>query len=241
MDTTVVKDQAILLRRSGHSYGEIKNKLGISKSTLSYWLKNVPLSSEQRERFYTKQVQILSMGPQSQKERRKIEIDKIINEASLEIKFPLSLDSYRLTGAFLYWAEGSKKSGRWQITNSDPYIILFMVKWLKDIFDIHPASLKAWLNIYPQQDDLEIKRFWSDLTGLPLENFGKSYIKPLSSGYKKNNLYYGTIRIEVPKSVDMKHKIFGWVKATLIDIESETELVKQKWQRLSGTERPINL
>ncbi|TSC90359.1 MAG: Uncharacterized protein G01um10145_31 [Microgenomates group bacterium Gr01-1014_5] len=239
-DRKSLRKKAILLRKDGLSYNEIKNKIGTSKSTLSYWLKNVPLSLEHKKRLYTRQIQILSIGPHSQRERRKIEIDKIINDASLEIKLPISLDSYRLAGAFLYWAEGSKKSTL-QITNSDPYIILFMVKWLKEVFNIHPRNLKAWLNIYSQQNDIKNKKFWSELTGIPFENFGKSYIKPLNKGYKKNNLYYGTIKIAVPKSVNMKHRIFGWVKATLVDIESETRLIKQKWQRLSGIKRPINL
>lgn len=235
-----LKGQAVLLRKNGLSYGEIRNRIGVSKSTLSYWLKNVLLKTEHKKRFYTRQIQFLSMGPQSQRERRRREVDKIINEAALEIKLPFSLNSYRLLGAFLYWAEGSKKD-RLKITNSDPHIILFMVRWLKDVFNIHPSNLRAWLNIYPQQKGEEIKKFWSELTGIPFENFGKSYVKPLNKGYKKNNLYYGTIRVEVPKSVNIKHRIFGWIKAALVDIESETELVTQRWQRLSGIKRPVNL
>lgn len=207
---------------------------------MSYWLKDVPLKSKYKQRFYTKQIQFLSLGAQSQKERRKREVEKIIEQAISEIQTPLSSDSYRLMGACLYWAEGSK-GGRFEITNSDPHFILFMIKWLQSVFNIHPSTLKAWLNIYPQQNEFEIKKFWSELTGITLNNFGKNYIKPLSSGYKKNNLYYGTIRVEVPKSTDMKHRIFGWIKAVLMDIELETTIVQRKWQRLTGTKRPINL
>lgn len=235
-----LKKQAIFLRGKGLSYSEIKKKISISKSTLSYWLKDVPLKSEHKQRFYTKQIQFLSFGAQSQKERRKREVEKIIEQAVSEIQMPLTSDTYRLMGACLYWAEGSK-GGRFEITNSDPHFILFMIKWLQGVFNIHANTLKAWLNIYPQQNELEIKKFWSELTGITLDNFGKSYIKPLSSGYKKNNLYYGTIRVEVPKSTDMKHRIFGWIKAVLVDIELETKVVQRKWQRLTGTERPINL
>lgn len=235
-----LRKQAIFLRGKGLSYSEIKKEIDISKSTLSYWLKDVPLKPEHKQRFYTRQIQILSLGAQSQKERRKREIEKIIEQAVSEIQTPLTSDAYRLMGACLYWAEGSK-GGRFEITNSDPCFILFMVKWLQDVFHIHPSTLKAWLNIYPQQNELEIKKFWSELTGITLENFGKSYIKPLSSGYKRNNLYYGTIRVEVPKSTDMKHRIFGWIKAVLMNIELETKVVQQKWQRLTGTKRPINL
>ncbi len=240
MNSKSLKNQAILLRKRGLSYNEIKIEIGIPKSTLSYWLKDVPLALKHKKRFYTRQIQILSLGAQSQKERRKREVQKIIEQAILEIKIPLNSDAYRLMGACLYWAEGSK-GGRFEITNSDPHFILFMVKWLKNVFNIYPNILRVWLNIYSQQNELEIKKFWSELTGIPLKNFGKTYIKPISSGYKKNNLYFGTIRVEVPKSTDMKHRIFGWIKATLVDIEIETKVLQRKWERLTGTPRPINL
>lgn len=239
-DYRKLKEQAISLRKRGRSYNEIKKEIGISKSTLSYWLKTIPLKPHHKARFYTKQIQYLSFGAQSQRERRERQIEEIIEQASGEINLPLTSDTYRLMGAALYWAEGSK-GGRFEITNSDPHFILFMTRWLEKVFNIPASSLKAWLNIYPQQNELEIKAFWSELTGIPIENFGKSYIKPLTSGYKKNNLYYGTIRVEVPKSTDMKHRIFGWIKATLMDIESETKLIQRKWKRLTGTSRPINL
>lgn len=235
-----LKKRAISLRKKGLSYNEIKKEIGISKSTLSSWLRSILLKEEHKHRLYTKQIRFLSFGTQSQRERRKREVEKIIEEATLEIQSPVARDTYRLMGACLYWAEGSK-GGRFEITNSDPHFILFMVKWLQKVFNIPPNYLKAWLNIYPQQNELEIKKFWSDLTGITLKNFGKSYVKPLSSGYKKNNLYYGTIRVEVPKSTDMKHRIFGWIKAALVDTEIETRAVQRKWQKLTGIERPINL
>lgn len=239
-DYKQLKQQAILLREKGLSYSEIKKDIGISKSTLSSWLRDVPLREEHRHRLYTKQIKFLSFGTQSQRERRMREVERIIEQAASEIQTPIAIDTYRLMGACLYWAEGSK-GGRFEITNSDPHFILFMIKWLQKVFNIHPNYLKAWLNIYPQQNELEIKKFWSDLTGITLENFGKSYVKPLSSGYKKNNLYYGTIRVEVPKSTDMKHRIFGWIKAALVDTELETKTTQRRWQKLTGIERPINL
>ena len=36
------RNEAIKLRKKGHSYNLISLKLNISKSTLSYWLKEVP-------------------------------------------------------------------------------------------------------------------------------------------------------------------------------------------------------
>lgn len=235
-----LKLKAIKLRKGGKSYTEISKLLSTSKSTLSYWLKSIPLKQEYREKFYTKRIENLSKGSQSQKERRGREIENIIKNAENEISLPISLETNRLLGAALYWAEGSKTK-MFEFTNSDPYMILFMVHWIKSIFKISPKELKASLNIYQQQSENEIKKFWSDLTGIPIDNFGKSYVKPANNGYKKNNLYYGTIKIMIPKSMDIKHRIFGWVKASLKNIKSNVELTEKKWQSIKETPRPINL
>ncbi len=239
-DYSLFKTKAIKLRRKGLSYGEIKKEVNVSKSTLSLWLKHIPLRPEHRKRLYTKQVQILARGSQSQRERRLREVQRIIEEAEREIRKPLSFESYRLMGAALYWAEGSKGK-RFQMTNSDPYLILFTVKWIKSIFNISAKNLKARLNIYSQQNDKEVKKFWSELTGIPLENFSKSYIKPPNKGYKKNNLYYGTIRVEIPKSADLQCRIFGWVKATLKSIDPKVKMTEKRWRKLTKVSRPVNI
>ena len=235
----VLKAKAIELRKGGASYGEIKKRLNVSKSTLSYWLRDVMLTEEQRKRFYTARVLSLNRGAQSQKERRLREISEIVKNAEREISGTISLESYRLFGAALYWAEGSKKS-ELRITNSDPYLILFMVKWFEKILNVPPSTLKMYLNIYPQQNESDIKKFWSQLTGVPLKNFGKSFVKPLNKNYKKNTLYYGTIQVRVPKGTDMRHRIFGWTKAVLHDISKKTELTQQEWKKLQVS-RAINI
>lgn len=231
---------AIKLRRKGLSYREIGKELGIAKSTVRFWCINIPLNPGDRKRLYTKQVLLLARGPNSQRERRIREIAKIISGAEKEIQTPLPIETYRLLGAALYWAEGSKTSG-FKITNSDPDFILFMVKWLEKIFGIQTKNLKAWLNVYPQQNESSLKQFWSQLTGIPFENFGKSSIKPLSKNYKKNNLYYGTITVRVPKGTDMRHRVYGWIKTVLKDVAPNVELTQKEWKSLKEVPRPANI
>jgi transcriptional regulator with XRE-family HTH domain len=142
------REKAVALRRKGLSYNEIRKKIDVSKSTLSLWLKGIRLRPEYRRRLYTKQIEILSRGATSQKERRSREVDAIIETSMRETSFPISEEAYKLFGVALYWAEGSKPR----------------------------------LNIYSQQDENDIKNFWSDLTGIPMTNFGKTYIKPANRG-----------------------------------------------------------
>ena len=234
-----LKKQAIKLRNQGLSYGEIRKKIKVAKSSLSLWLKDIKLDPEHKKRLYTKRIMTLNRGPNSQKERRHREVEDIISKAKLEVQFPLSSETFKMMGAALYWAEGRKK-GLCEVTNSDPCMIVFMVKWFELMFGVKAQDLKAYLNIYPQQDEGKVKEFWSDLTGIPIERFWKSFVKPLSKNYKKNNLYYGTIKVGVPKSVDTKHRIFGWIDAVLSK-NKKVNVVMQKWESLQKYQRPVSV
>ncbi|MBI2409498.1 helix-turn-helix domain-containing protein [Candidatus Kaiserbacteria bacterium] len=240
MRLTRLRYQAVRLRRKGLSYGEIRKKLHIPKSTLSAWLRYIPLSEEDKSRLYNARIRAMVSGPNCNRARRLLEIDSIVQGAGKEISHPISRDAHLLLGAALYWAEGSK-SGAISITNSDPVLIAFMVRWFSDIFLVSPKGFKAWLNIYSQQNDAHLKRFWSSITGIPVSRFGKSFIKPRSKGIKKNNLYYGTIKIRIPKSTDNKHRIFGWLQGALREYHSEYVVAQRKWIQLRTVERPANL
>ena len=81
------------------------------------------------------------------------------------------------------------------------------------MFRIKAKDLQAHLNIYQQQDEGLIKKFWSEITGIPLTNFGKTFIKSANKGYRKNNLYYGTIRIRIKRGTDLRLRVLGWISA----------------------------
>jgi len=236
---TLLGKRAIKLRKQGKSYKEIGKELGVSKGTLSLWLKGVPLCSKLKKRLYTARILNLARGPYSQKERREKEIKKIIEDAKSEI-WNLNKQAFKLFGAALYWAEGSKTKN-FEVTNSDPILILFMVRWFEEVFSVSAKNLKIHMNIYSQQDENQLKGFWSELLGIPLENFGKSFLKPSGKGFKKNTLYYGTVKVRVPKGTDMKHRVFGWIQGALQDIIPLVESKQKKWIAIKKDREPVNL
>lgn len=229
--TKVFKQKVRNLRAQGLSYKKIAQRVGISKSTVKWWSQDVALKPEHRSKLYTKQIAIMTQGPQSAHKRRQREIKQIVKKAEKEIVPPIDDTTHKLLGAMLYWAEGDKTTN-FALANSDPFLIKFIVNWARKIFKLSLRDFKANLNIYEQQDDKKIKHFWSDLTGIPLENFGKSYIKPKNKKYKKNTLYYGTIKIRVRKGTNLRHRVFGWVNKVLKNDKIEIERVSRKWHKL---------
>ena len=116
-----------------------------------------------------------------------------------------------VSGALLYWAEGDKTKGT-SFTNSDPKMILFMTRWFTRVCDVTEDKLEARLHIHkPSQEQTAIK-YWSQLTGIPKQNFRKSYLKKRGTGHRKNNLPNGIIRVRVcgTGNTDLRYKILKW-------------------------------
>ena len=203
------------LRGQGLSYKEIRQKtpFTIAKSTISDWCKDIELTAEQKDRldklFKDGSYRGRLLGSKVTQVKRAKEVEQIKQKAKLEI-CTLNKNEFKLAGLMLYWAEGAK-SRYVDITNSDPLLIKFMVAWLRNICRVPKERFRASLHLHTGQNEKEIKRYWSKITNIPISQFGKSYIKKEGSGYRKNKLYNGTIKIRVCDS-NLLHRILGWIE-----------------------------
>lgn len=207
------KETARDLRRSGLSYGEIREQIPVAKSTISAWCKDIKLNSAQlsylNERHKANAYSAGLKGAKSNQLRRFNEIEKIKNTAISEIS-PLNNGGFKIAGLMLYWAEGykSKKVG---IANSDPRMISFMMDWFREVCKVPEEKFKLYMHLHSGQNELERKKFWAEITGIPFPQFGKSYVKKEGSGHRKNILYNGTLSINVCDR-NLLHKILGWIE-----------------------------
>ena len=92
----------------------------------------------------------------------------------------------------------------------DHLAVRFIMRWFREICKVPEGKFKLYLNIHSGQADSAIKTFWSNVTGLPISQFGKSYIKREGTGHRKNVLYNGTVRINICDR-DLFHRIQGWI------------------------------
>ena len=122
-----LRETAVAMRKEGRSYREIREVVGVSKSTLSLWLRDVPLSEDQR--------QALALRSPEGATRRAVAIrasaaqrrTTIESEARAQIAC-LSESELFVAGVVAYWAEGAKNKpwrtgARVSFLNSDPGMI----------------------------------------------------------------------------------------------------------------------
>ena len=174
--------KAIELRLSGNSYSHIKELLKVGKGTLSDWLKDVKLSSQQLEKINKDS---LAKRVENYIETVRLRRKKIFETSYRDQKnklLPLNTRDLLVAGLFLYLGEGSKSShSRIQITNTDPAIIKFSIFWMAKILNIDVTRIRVQLHLYSNMDIENELNFWQNITRLKRNQFIKPYIKTTSS------------------------------------------------------------
>ncbi|MFM2340245.1 MAG: hypothetical protein RLZZ360_881 [Candidatus Parcubacteria bacterium] len=198
MARTEDKNKAIKMRQSGMSYSQIKSELGVSKSTLSLWLRDLPLSDKRlRELRDFNQVRIEKTRNKKQ-ETRNARLDLVAAKVKSEIG-KLSRREMLIAGFFLYWAEGGKtKNYTTTLSNTDPNMIRAFITWI-ELLGIPKVKMYVRLHLYADMSEKQEIAYWSEAINLDKKHFKKSYIKTS----RLSNLTYitkghGTCNVIVP-------------------------------------------
>ncbi|OGZ67129.1 MAG: hypothetical protein A3D34_02555 [Candidatus Staskawiczbacteria bacterium RIFCSPHIGHO2_02_FULL_33_16] len=208
------KNLALNLRKQGWSMNEIKDKLRVSKSSISLWVRNIKLTDDQKRALSQK-----GLTKESIERRRATRLSRenarrqIIVDAAREEIDTLSELELKLIGVALYWAEGGKTNrGSVQLSNGDPRIIRLMMKFFKKICKVPKEKFRAHIHIHPHLNIKKAENYWSSISGIPLNQFYKTYSKPnKASQNKKDSLPFGTFDIYV-HSTELFLKIKGWIE-----------------------------
>ena len=209
------------LRQKGLSLKEIARITHNSKSTISYWCKNIFLSREQSKRLEQKRKTAGAkalFNYSEEKRRERLIQTKIANEKGAAEVGNIDQRELFLLGMALYWGEGYKKGNEeLGFTNSDPHIIKFILKWFREIYQIPNKNfiLRVSINSIHQNRNSKIISSWSKICGIPQNQFTKSSFVFSTSKrkYKDVESYFGTLRIKVRKGTELRRRILGSLKA----------------------------
>jgi hypothetical protein len=162
------RQQARQLRRAGLPLAEIAGRLGVSKSSVSLWVRDVafePRAGPVRGR---------RRAPNALQRRRQAETDRLVEEGRARIG-RLSEREFLVAGVALYAGEGSKQDGRVRFVNSDPRMVFFFCSWLRHVYEVDESRLRLVLYLHQGLDLSASMAYWSTLTGIPESQFTKPY------------------------------------------------------------------
>jgi len=192
----ILKEKAIELRKAGWSYNMIVDEIGVSKSSLSLWLREIPYKPNKAvEKRVNDSLLAFVM---SRHEVKMNSFKRAQNDARQQLG-TLSKRDLLMLGLGLYIGEGAKRDELVHIMNSDPDVMRLTLEWIRKILEVPNKHLQLVLHIYPDNSELEAKKYWSGITGIPFSQYGKTQIdrRINKSVAKRRKLPYGTAHVKV--------------------------------------------
>ncbi len=163
----VEQERARELRAASWTLQDIANELGVSKSSVSLWVRDVVFDPLPRRTARRR-------GPNKLQVAKQAEIDELLAEGRARIG-RLSDREFLVAGAALYAGEGAKRDGQVVFANSDPRMIAFFCAWLRRFFEIDESRLRMRLYLHQGLDITSAEAFWAELTGIPVGQFHRPY------------------------------------------------------------------
>jgi hypothetical protein len=201
------QQQARQLRRTGLPLAEIAAHLGVAKSSVSLWVRDVefsPLPRPPRGR---------RRDPNALQRRKRAEINRLVEEGRARIG-RLSDREFLVAGVALYAGEGTKRDGAVRFANSDPRMILFFCYWLRRFFEIDESRLRIRLYLHEGLDLAAAIAYWSELTAIPVSQFSKPYRAIPDASIRTSKHVHGCVTVSYSCSATHR-SVMGLVNALL--------------------------
>jgi hypothetical protein len=211
------KERAQVLRKGGKSIKDISSILKVSKSSASYWCRDIKLSPTQILALSERQRNGAIQAGEKKRQSRIDRTTKMMKRGEKDVG-KLSKRDLFIVGLALYWGEGYKKgSQETGLTNSDPEIIKLFIVWLEQVYDIpkNDLILRVSINSIHKDREREVVSHWSRVADVPNTQFTKtSFIKTKAKKvYSNDKNYFGTLRVKVRRGTDLRRRILGSIEA----------------------------
>lgn len=130
-------------------------------------------------------------------------------EAEKEFKF-FKNSAVFVAGLVAYWGSGDKVTQyRCRVTSSEPGLVRVYLVFLKAVCTVPSGKIRATLLLYPGMDEQACVRHWVAMTGLPVDQFGRSVFTKTRP--KSRRVSHGVCNVAV-SSRYLKEKMIVWLR-----------------------------
>ena len=200
------QEKARALRAQNRTLADIAQTLGVSKSSVSLWVRDVPFTPTLRLRGPHRR-------PHPAHEAKLRQIEELNREGRERIG-ALSEEAFFVTGVALYAGEGSKTDGEVRFSNSDPAMVRLFCAWFRRFFDVDEERLRGRLYLHQGFDVSATEAFWSALANLPTTQFHKPYRAIPDPSIRRNKHEHGCFSVGYACSRTHR-EVMGLVRALL--------------------------
>jgi transcriptional regulator with XRE-family HTH domain len=199
------QEKARLLREEGRTLKDIAEMLGVSKSSVSLWVRDIDVEIRRRKPVRRR--------PHAQHLAKLTEIAECDERGSARLN-ALSDQAFLVAGVALYAGEGAKRDGRVMFANTDAEMVTFFCAWLRRFFVIDELRMRVRVYLHEGLDLDAAEAFWSNVTGIPREQFGAPYRAKADPTRRLNKHEHGCAYVGY--SCSRTHReIMGLIRALL--------------------------
>ena len=200
------QEKARVLRAQNRTLADIAQTLGVSKSSVSLWVRDVPFTPTLRLRGPHRH-------PHPAHEAKLRQIEELYH-SGLERIGALSEEALFVAGVALYAGEGSKTDGEVRFSNSDPAMVRLFCAWFRRFFDVDDRRLRGRLYLHQGLDLAATEAFWSALANILTDQFHKPYRAVPDPSIRRNKHEHGCFSVGYGCSRTHR-EVMGLVRALL--------------------------
>jgi transcriptional regulator with XRE-family HTH domain len=198
-----------LRREQGLSVNDLARVVGVSKSSISLWVRDIELTPEQHAALRLAGV----AGGRASAERALEKRLAAQGRGRTAVRRGLLTHA---AGCMLFWAEGSRSRHSVIFTNSDPAMVAFFRRFLSESLGVPDEKVRVTCNLFADHVDrqAQIEAYWLSLLGLPRSALCRSTVNRYSKYTQKkrrNKLPYGTCRLAV-HDTKLVNELYGAIQ-----------------------------
>lgn len=203
------------LRAQGWPYNDIAAELGVSKSSVSLWCRDVAIDEAAwAERAHANRNHgARNRRPNRLQLARIADIERGRREGALTIG-ELSHRDLMIAGVALYAGEGFKTGAAVGLANCDARMIALFLSWFRRFFATDEQRFRVRLYLHEGLDLEAATAFWSDLTQVPPSQFGKPYRAADDPTRRRSKHIYGCPSVRYSSASHLR-SVLGLVDALL--------------------------
>lgn len=201
------QDRARELRARSWTLTEIAAELGCSKSSASLWTRGVEFTPKPRNRGNN----VTKPHPLHLAKLAEIEACR---QWGAEAVGTLSDRDLFMVGIGLYAGDGAKTGAEVRFANSNPALVRLFCRWLRTFFEVDESRLRLSLYLHAGLDLDAANLHWSDVTGIPVEQFYKPYRATPDVGIRHNKHEFGCAHVRYA-NVRTLRMVLGLLEAAI--------------------------
>ena len=215
------------LRAAGATYAEIAAALGVSKGSVSLWVRELPRTGPvSPEEIARRRAEGSQRYWAAEGDRREAGRQVVRAEAAARIG-SLSRREILIAGSIAYWCEGAKnkpyrRTDRVIFVNSDPGLVAFFLRFLA-VTGVPADQVICRVQIHESADAAAAQDYWRSVTALPAGQFRRPTLKRHNPRTVRKNTgddYHGCLVLSVRRSTRLYRQIEGWAAAVMAEPES---------------------